>query len=283
MASIRDTKQRIKSVTSTQQITKAMNLVAASKLGKAKATLLDAKPFFRETKRVIANIIKNANSNNIYLKKQEGEGKAVIVVTADRGLCGGYNSNICKEADKLIKTIDDEKLILVGSKGRDYYRARGRNIIKVYTGISEKPLYNDANEIGHLVLDMYTKGEVSEVYIAYTEFVNTISHTPTLMKILPLDTEFLEVDKSEIFDMIYEPSEEFLLDYIVPKFVNTSIYAGLVESSACEQGARMTSMDNATKNGKEMIEQLTVVYNRARQGAITQEITEIVGGVNALS
>lgn len=284
MASMRDIKSRIKSVGNTQQITKAMNLVAASKLQKAKIRLSDTRPFFNETKRVIATIVNSSkNIKHSFLTSRDVKNIAVIIISSDRGLCGGYNANINKEVAGLIND-KSEKLITIGNKSKDYFKRRNKNIVKSYTGVSEKPTYEDANNIGILITDMFAKGEADEIYLAYTEFKSTISHEPKITKILPLDASAFTIDENEIgfFNMMYEPDEESVLDYIIPKYINTIIFGAMTESSACEQGARMTSMDSATENASDMISSLTLKYNRARQGAITQEITEIVSGANAL-
>lgn len=284
MASMRDIKSRIKSVGNTQQITKAMNLVSASKLQKAKIRLNDTRPFFNETKRVIATIVNSSkNIKHRFLESRDVKNIAVIIISSDRGLCGGYNANINKEVSQLINN-KSEKLITVGSKSRDYFKRRNKSIIKSYTGISEKPTYEDAKNISVLITDMFAKGEVDEIYLAYTEFKSTISHEPKITKLLPLDAKEFTVDEGDVgfFNMMYEPNEDSVLDYVIPKYINTVIFGAMTESSACEQGARMTSMDSATENASEMIDTLTLKYNRARQGAITQEITEIVSGANAL-
>ncbi len=290
MASVRDLSRRIKSVNSTQQITKAMNLVAASKLQRAKSRQSSTRPFFSETERVIASVVKNSKGvKHPFLESREEKKVAVIIITSDRGLCGGYNANISKEVMNFInaKGKENTKLLVVGNKGRDYFKRRGANIEQSLTGISENPTYVEAAKIGSYVFNLFATGEVDAVYIGYTEFLSTISHETRITRLLPVDTSNI-VEESETEEngagglMRYEPSEEGVLDYLVPKYINTMIYGALVESAACEQGARMTSMDNATENATEMIGKLTLQKNRARQGAITQEITEIVGGAAAL-
>ncbi len=286
MASMRDIKRRIKSVKSTQQITKAMNLVAASKLQKAKLRQQQTNPYFTETQRVIASVVKNSKGiTHPYLTKREGKKVAIIILTSDRGLCGGYNSNISKAAHSFIKSRGDVSTITVGTKSRDYFKRRNVNTLKSFTAISENPHYEDAAKIGQIVLDLYTKGEIDEVHLAYTEFESTISHIPKITRILPVDTSKFEVEEEEKTShslMRYEPGEEEVLDFLIPQYVNTVIYGALVEAATCEQAARMVSMDSATDNADGMISSLNLVYNRARQGAITQEITEIVSGANAL-
>lgn len=281
MASMRDIKRRIKSVNSTQQITKAMHLVASSKLTRAKSRFEQTKPFAKETRRVIANIVEGSGTvSHPYLDKREVKNSAVIVLTGDRGLCGGYNVNVCKEAYKQISSNTATKVITVGSKARDFFKTKKCDIIKSLVGISEKPTYEDALEIGRFALEMFTNGEVDEVYLAYTEFISTLSSEPKLIKILPVDTSEFKTEASEGVKplTIYEPSEEAVLDYVIPKYINTVLFGALVESAVCELGARMTAMDSATENAGEMIDDLNLLYNRVRQGAITQEITEIVSG-----
>lgn len=289
MASMRDIKRRIKSVSSTQQITKAMNLVASSKLTKAKNRFNDTKPYFNAVQKVIAEIVKGSGGvNSEYLKDREVKNTAVIVVSGDRGLCGGYNTNVCKTAYGLIEG-KESSVITIGSKAKDYFSHKHTNIVQEYRGISENPEYGDALVLGEKVIKMFADKEVDEVYIAYTEYISTIASEPKLLKLLPLDpkdfkdnTEDSEENTQNLTLTIYEPDDEEVLNYVIPKYVNTVIYGALVESAVCELGARMTAMDSATENATEMIGKLNLVYNRARQGAITQEITEIVSGSNAL-
>ncbi len=281
MASMRDIKRRIKSVNSTQQITKAMNLVASSKLTRAKNRLMDTRPFFQETRKVIAGVVNGSKGiSHPFLEQREVKKKAVILITGDRGLCGGYNANVSKAAMECVDDINNVSAVTVGSKGREFFKRRGVNILESYTGISENPSYSDALKIGQLALDLFTKGEADEVYLAYTEFISTLSSEPKLIKVLPVDVNEFTDDNtdSEQALTIYEPDEEAVLEYVIPKYVNTVIFGAMVESAVCELGARMTAMDSATENASEMIDTLNLLYNRARQGAITQEITEIVGG-----
>lgn len=280
MASMRDIKRRIKSVNSTEQITNAMYLVASSKLNKARNRLDDTRPFFNETRKVIANIVNGSSGiSHPFLEKREVKSTAVIVITGDRGLCGGYNANVNKIAMTAIKNKENDKVIAVGGKGKEFFKSRC-NLKEAFTNISEKPTYEDALKIGRLALEMFTSGEVDEVYLAYTEFVSTLVSEPKLIKLFPLDVDdFKNDDTSSASALtVYEPGEEEVLEYVIPKYVNTVIYGALVESAVCELGARMTAMDAATENAEEMINSLNIIYNRARQSAITQEITEIVGG-----
>lgn len=285
MASMRDIKRRIKSVNSTQQITKAMNLVASSKLQKARSRLEDTRPFFRETQKVISDIVNGSKGiNHPFIEEREVNSTAVIVITGDRGLCGGYNVNISKEAFAKVKESKKSSVIAIGGKGKEYFKRRNIDILEAFIGISEAPKYADAQKIGKLALELFTERKVDEVYLAYTEFKSIISHEPKLIKLLPVDiSEFKTEKKHDSLSLtLYEPSEEAVLEYVIPKYVNTVIFGSMVESAVCELGARMTAMDSATDNAEEVIEDLTLLFNRARQGAITQEITEIVSGANAL-
>lgn len=286
MASMRDIKRRIKSVNSTQQITKAMNLVASSKLNRAKSRFNDTKPFFEATKRVIANVVKGSKGvSSVFMQERKGSGKTlVVVISGDRGLCGGYNSNVCKAAMEIVSQKDSSTVITVGNKAREFFRHKKADISDSFRDMSEKPSYVDAFILGAKIIDMYEKGEVDEVYFVYTEFITTLTSEPKAIKLLPLDPKDFENDDEphSATLTIYEPDEEAVLNYVIPKYVNTVIYGGMVESAVCELSSRMTAMDSATENATEMIEHLNLVYNRVRQGAITQEITEIVSGSNAL-
>ncbi|MDR3239517.1 MAG: ATP synthase F1 subunit gamma [Clostridiales bacterium] len=292
MASMRSIKRRIRSVGSTQQITRAMNLVAASKFQRAKAKLDSARPFYEETNCVIQSLVAASQDlSSPFIQTRPVENTAFVVISGDRGLCGGYNVNAAKAAGELVAAKGHEQIVTVGIKARDYFKRRKRRVIRTYQGVSETPFYEDAREIGLFVMDLYNARDVDEVYLVYTSFQSMLRHTVRTVKILPLDKEALVGDAlsdGEALDgdiprkLDFEPDAETLFEQIIPKYICTFIYGALVEASVCEQGARMTSMDNATKNSMELIDKFTLQYNRARQGAITQEITEIVGGANAL-
>jgi F-type H+-transporting ATPase subunit gamma len=272
---MRSIKRRIRSVGSTQQITRAMNLVAASKLAKARASLESARPFCLETESSVKRIAAAASPNNPYFKAGQNRKLAIIVITGDRGLCGGYNVNASKAGYSLIKDGEGDLVISVGVKGRDYFRRRRRKIIRSYSGVSEMPFYEDAYEIGMVAMDLFKDGEVGEVHLVYTKFLSTMTHETSSKRLLPIESGGGGV-------MDFEPSEDDLLTYLVPKYISTVIYGAMLESSACEQSARMTGMDSATKNSVDLINSLSLQYNRARQDAITAELTEIVSGANAL-
>ena len=281
--SMQDIKRRIRSVGNTKQITKAMELVSSAKLKKARKNLEKTEPYFKTVLRSIRDILASTKGiSHPMLQKREVKNKCYIVVTSDRGLCGGYNSNILREVENDIENKENEKIVKIKKKGKDYFKRRDYDVKGNFTGISEEPRFMDATRIGNMVLKLFKNEEVDEVILAYTEFKSTISHQPTLMKLLPAEkiTEEERGEKRILTE--YEPSPEEVLDYLIPKYVKGVIYGALIESSASEQGARRMAMESATDNAEELIDDLTLDYNRARQAAITQEIAEIVGGAEAL-
>jgi F-type H+-transporting ATPase subunit gamma len=278
-----DIKRRIKSVNSTKQITKAMELVASSKLRKARERVEKSRPYFHAIKDTVHDIFSNAsNLKHEFIKEREIKKSCFIVITSDRGLCGGYNSNAIKKAVKAMDGKEEVSVITIGQKARDFFRARQYDSDGEYTHISENPSFSDAKSISNLVISMYKKGIVDEVHIIYTQFVNTVTQNPEVIRLLPLTGEKKEEENEDFEYTEYDPSPSVVLNYLVPKYVESTIYGALVESSASEQGARRVAMESATDNAEEMIDDLTLKYNRARQAAITQEISEIVGGAEAL-
>jgi F-type H+-transporting ATPase subunit gamma len=278
-------KRRISSVSSTQQIMKAMNLVAASKLQKAKAQLDVIRPLYDNVKDVMDGVCSGEGAaDSVYFQKREVKKAAYLIITGDRGLCGGYNTNICKDAYAFIKNNAgvEEKIIIIGNKGNDYFRRRRLNVIKRYNTCAETVTFDDAQRISEHLIGMYTSGDVDEVYVTYTHFTSILSHDPKTIKVLPLGGS--ETDKSKTAGgyMTYDPDVQTFMEYAVPMYLKTIIYGAFAESGVCEQASRMTSMDAASRNAEEIIDDLTLVYNRKRQGAITQEITEIVSGANAI-
>lgn len=287
MASLQDIKGRIKSIDSTKKITSAMNLVATSKLNKSKEAALKTRPFFNKILSVMQSIAAHANGQGSpFLKANGSDVKAYITLSGDKGLCGGYNSNICKLTMKAIEDKDKTHMIVVGRRGIDQFRSKGFTVAKGVTDISEAPTYASAKEIADYVTNLFLQGEIGEVYLSYTSFKSTIQQEPTMVRLLPLDIEHIEKPKSEANEpsdlLSYEPSPEAVLGYVIPRYVADVIYGALCEASASENGARMTAMDSATENAQEIQDKLSIQYNRARQAAITQELTEIVAGVGAL-
>ncbi len=286
MASMRDIKRRKQSIQSTGQITKAMKLVSTVRFQKAKSKAENAKPYFDHMYEAVFSILgKSQNIQHRYLTPGDSDKKAIIVVTANRGLAGGFNTNITKLITRGDIPKDDAVIYAVGRKGRDILKRRGYSIAADYSDVINEPSYSDAMQIGQDVLEAFAKGEIGEIYMAYTSYKNTVSHTEKLIKLLPVegDSEGVNADDKLSAPMNYENDEEETLDIIIPKYINSLIYGALMESVASENAARMTAMDNATNNAEEMISELALKYNRARQGSITQELTEIIGGANAIS
>ncbi len=287
MASMRDIKRRQMSVTSTQQITKAMKLVATVKLQKAKARAERNKPYFTELYRTICSILsKTGNVEHPYLVKNGSNRKAVIVITSNKGLAGGYNSNIIKEVVNTGFPVEDVDIYGIGRKGIEGLSRKGYKIVEDDSEAINEPLYRDAIEITKRVLHSYTEGEVGEIYMAYTNFKNTVSQEARLIKLLPLSIDELPApEENEDADMVlmnYEPEAEEALDALVPKYISNLLYGAFVEALASENGARMQAMDSATTNADNMIADLSLSYNRARQASITQELTEIIAGSEAI-
>ena len=286
MASMRDIKRRRESIQSTGQITKAMKLVSTVKLQKAKTKAENTKPYFEHMYKAVNSMLrKSGNILHPYLQSGSSEKKGIIMVTSNRGLAGGYNSNIIKMVMNSGISKEDAVIYAVGRKGKDALARRGYTIAEDYSEAMDEPVFNDATSIGRRVLEDFAEGRIGEIYLVYTEFKNTVTHIPTWLKLLPVvvteEEEESEADKLTL--MNYEPEAEEALDLIIPKYINSLIYGGLMQSFASENGARMQAMDSATTNAEEMISDLELSYNRARQGAITQELTEIIAGANAIN
>ena len=284
-AGIKEIKTRINSVNSTKQVTKAMELVASSKMRKAKDRALAARPYFGTMYNTVKDIATNTRGvRNVFLEQREVKNRCCIVVAGDRGLAGGYNSNITKLT---LSHMDGkkEKVMTVGKKSTEFFSKRGYDILKSTESV-EKCDYNEAIAFAQEAMDLYKKGEIDEVYMVYTEFVSPLTQNPKLLKVLPLafeeenkETKEQAAKKARVQ---YLPSAEVVLGHIIPKYVSGIVYDGIIESFASEQAARRTAMSSATDNADEMLSNLELSYNRARQSAVTQEITEIVGGVEAL-
>lgn len=287
MASMRDIKRRKGSIQSTQQITKAMKLVSTVKLQRAKMRAEQSKAYFNCMYETVTSMLaKTGGLNHPYLKAGESEKKAIIVITSNRGLAGGYNSNVIKLITKGDFKKEELEIYAIGKKGKDALHRYGYHIMEENSDIIEEPSYMDAMEISRKLLDAYAAGEIGEIYLAYTGFKNTVVHVPTMLKLLPVEApENGEQgkDTGSKAMMNFEPEDDEALDMIIPKYVTSLIYGGLVEAVASENGARMQAMDSATSNAEEMIDHLSLMYNRARQGSITQELTEIIAGANAIS
>jgi len=285
---LRDIKQRIKSTKSTQQITRAMNLVASSKLQRIKGRVIAARPFLCEIRRVLSNImLQTEELHNDYIEARPVENSLIIVIAGDRGLCGAYNTNVLKEAVKVIDSRKNPKVIALGGKTLKFFADKGYDIIKYVTGISDKPFYEDATEISNMALEMFATGEIDEVVVVYTKFESMLSYKVTVETMLPVDTAsftFEDDEKKEYNDIMdFEPKAELVLNHLLPKYVNVLLFDTMLEAAACELASRTASMDSATKNADERIDEMTLRYNRARQSVITKEIIEVVAGANALN
>lgn len=289
MASMRDIKRRKGSIQSTQQITKAMKLVSTVKLQKAKRNAEQSKAYFDCMYATVKNMLAKAgNLDHRYLRPGASDKKAVVVITSNRGLAGGYNSNITKLITRSDFRKEDLAIYAIGKKGKDTLARNGYHIVQEYSDIVEEPVYADAMQIATQLLESFAKGEIGEIYLAYTRFKNTVSHDPVLIKLLPVElSESQEPEAEETQGsqalMGFEPEDDEALDMIIPKYMTSLIYGGLIEAVASENGARMQAMDSATSNAEEMIDDLTLKFNRARQGSITQELTEIIAGAEAIS
>ena len=293
MASMRDIKRRKGSIQSTQQITKAMKLVSTVKLQRARQNAEKSEDYFHAMYSTVQSILGRTGSlEHRYLKPGEGGKKAVIVITSNRGLAGGYNSNVVKLITRGELKDEDLSIYAIGKKGKEALQ-KNYEIKADYSYVIEEPAYADAMAISKEVLSAFENGEISEIYLAYTGFKNTVVHVPTLVKLLPVEVSeetsgktgeaVKEAEDDNRAPMNFEPEDEEALDMIIPKYVTSLIYGGMIEAVASENGARMQAMDSATSNAEDMISSLSLLYNRARQGSITQELTEIIAGANAIS
>ena len=307
MPNMKAIKRRRLTVKNISQITKAMNLVATSKLQRARAALAAIGDPVRATFDIVYNTVSHPKAlNHPLMQVREKVAKtAYVVVTGNRGLCGGYNSNVCKELMRHAKEHGKNPVIIpVGTKGRDYLRRRGYNTID-YPAPAESVNFDDAHALSDLLVNMYTGGEVDEVYIVYTKFITVLNLMPITRKVLPIDPDYLRLVLADNLaegetwedlgffqqpdakplsnvEIEFEPNLAEVLASVVPWYLSMFTYAAFASANLCEQAARMTSMDSSTKNAADIIEKLTLQYNRQRQSIITQEITEIVSGANAL-
>lgn len=280
MAGVRDIRRRIRAVKNMQQITKAMKMVAASKLRKAQDKVIAARPYASQLQEVLARLAQaQVDVSHPLLERRPVENVGYVVFTSDRGLCGGFNANLIRKTNGQIREMKDPvKLVTVGRKGRDFFRRGTTEILAEFTGLGDSPNYNQARQIAEEIVRLYEEKVFDEVYLLYTEFISVINQKPSMMKLLPLEQPESKGGRQYIF----EPSPAEIMERMLPKYVETLIFRVLLESKACEMGAKMTAMDSATNNAKDMIDRLTLAMNRARQAAITKEISEIVGGAAAL-
>lgn len=281
MAGMKEIKRRIKSIKSTQQITKAMKMVAAAKLRQTQAHVFDARPYAEKLKSVLGRVAAKSDYVHPLLEKREVKKVGYVIVTGDRGLCGGFNANVIRLTEHAMATQSAEKGILaVGRKGRDYFKRRGYNIVEEYSNIGDNPSYMQGKELAKRIMALYEEGIFDEVHLVYTQFKTAISQLPLVIKLLPVEPPAGEEELKA--DYIYEPSSAAVLETLLPRYIETLVFRALLESKTSEHGARMTAMGSATDNANDMIAKMTLLFNRARQAAITREISEIVAGANAL-
>lgn len=288
MQGTREIKRRIKSVQNTKQITKAMEMVAAAKLRRAQERAEAARPYAEKMKEVITSIASGTTGvKHPMLQTREVKKTGYVVITSDRGLAGGYNGNILRKLTSTIrqrhKSSDEYAIIVLGRKGRDFLKKRGYPVVEEVIGLSDYPAFSDIKNIASTAVGMFAEGVFDELYLVYNQFVSAIQQTPTELRLLPLQEEATGDENAapNKANYDYEPSAEEVLADLLPKYAETLIFSGLLDAKASEHGARMTAMGSATDNASEMIDKLTLTFNRARQASITQEISEIVGGANA--
>ena len=282
MASASDIRRRIKSIKNIQQITKAMKMVAAARLRRAQERAIASRPYTHKVREVLANVAANArDASHPLLAVREVKNIGYLVLSADKGLAGAYSSNLIKEVLPQVRGNDNARLVTVGRKARDYFKRRGYTIDGEYTGFSERPSYLDAAKLAKLMADKFVAGEYDEIYLSYTHFYSPINQKPTTIKLLPV-AEIGEGEEIPQTEYIFEPSANEVLSLLLPRYLETVIYGALLQSAASELGSRMTAMGSATDNAQELISKLTLNYNKVRQATITREISEIVGGAEAL-
>ena len=292
MPSLDDLKKRIKSVKSTQKITKAMKMVAAAKLKKAQENAEKGRPYSKKLQNIILNLTKSITEDSNAPKLLIGTGKdkvyLCVVITADRGLCGGFNSNICKLAKNHFKNILQEgkelKIITVGTKGHDQIKSEyGKYIIDKKSFKEKKQIsFNEANEIGKKVIQLYEQEQFDKCLVFYNNFKNVITQIPQAEQIIPTFVKKEAKDENQVFSYEFEPDEDEILEDLLPKNVSVQIFKAFLENAASEQGSRMTAMDNATRNAGDLVDKLTINYNRSRQASITKELIEIISGAESL-
>lgn len=284
MASAQDIRRRIKSVKNIGQITKAMKMVAAARLRRAQERAAASQPYMQKIRQVLANVAcTTEEAIHPLLSVREVNRTGYVVVSSDKGLAGAFSSNLMREAVAQIRQTENYGLLTVGRKSRDFFRRRNYTVDDEFTGFSEKPTYEHAIAIANAVADGFVAGKYDEVYMVYTHFISPMQQRPTVIKLLPLeDMKEGQTCDATPTEYIFEPSPAGVLATLLPKYLETVIYGALLQSAASELGARMTAMSSATDNAQELISKLILNYNKVRQATITREISEIVGGAEAL-
>jgi F-type H+-transporting ATPase subunit gamma len=283
MPSLLDIRRRIRSVKNTQQLTKAMKTVSAAKLRRAQERVLSARPYANQLKHVLSNLAgRIENIAHPLLEVRPEKRILLLVVTADRGLCGGFNTNLLKAASNFLRQHRDKEVQLytAGKKGRDFFRRRNLNLVGEYTNFFSKLNVAHAKDIAQQLTERYTNAEIDAVYLAYNEFKSVIQQRIVVEKLLPLGSDDVQATEAGL-DYIFEQPPQEIFNRLLPRYVEIEVYRALLESAASEHGARMAAMDTATRNAGDMIESLTLGMNRVRQAAITREIIEVVSGAGA--
>lgn len=285
MSNMRDIRRRIRSVTNIQQITKAMKMVASARLQKAQSKAQGAMPFTLQLKQILGNIAGSEITmvHPLMSAPDHPTGKvAYILITADKGLAGAYSSNALKELRENLQKNPDADLLIIGRKGYDYFTRRERAILKEYLGFSDHPTADDASMIASDVSRLFLSGAYDRIDLVFTQFFSAAHHVPRTMQLLPIEPEADAAEQTRSTAYEFTPNEEAVFDWLIPMYMENMIFGALNQSAASELGARMTAMSSATDNAKELIGKLTLHYNKVRQAGITREITEIVGGAEAL-
>jgi F-type H+-transporting ATPase subunit gamma len=294
MATVQELKRRIRSVRNTRKITRAMELVAAAKLRRAEQRIVALRPYAETMAELIAGVGRASSSVRLPLldQRESAESVAIVPLTGDRGLAGAFNAQIMRRSFALERALQADgkgvRWVAVGKKGRSTLAFRRRELAGAYAGFTDQPAYEDAQAIAHKAAELFTSGEVDRVTLVYNTYISALTQRVTERDVLPISADVLETDEQERADdalrgdFIFEPEPEEILERLLPVYLETQIYRALLESTASEQGARMTAMRNASKNAGELIDSLTLSMNRARQAEITQEILEVVAGAEAL-
>ncbi len=289
-AQLRAIRRRIRSVQSTMKITRAMELIAASQIRRAQQRVQQARPYAELITRAIGDLTGQAQDleHPLLEERPEPKGAAVFVVTSDRGLAGAYNANVLRRGEELLQALRDEgkkpSLYVTGRKGQGYYRFRGRKVEQQWQGFSDRPSYDHAKEIGDTIIDAFVSREVDEIFGVYTDYVSALTQRAEARRFLPLVVEEVEIEEEGPYPLyLFEPDPQTILDSLLPRYIEMRVYAALLESAASELAARQKAMKAATDNADDLIKSLTRVANQARQAEITTEISEIVGGAEALS
>lgn len=287
MPTLRQTKRRIRSVQNTAKITRAMELVAASKMRRAQTRALATRPYAEKLRQLLANLSENlplVDPSELppLLQHRPTQSVGAVLITPNRGLCGGLNANLNRRAASFVLEQNDTPthFVAVGRKGRDFVARAGQGLIAEFSDLTDYPAYEEVVPIARVLTDAYINGEIDRAYVIYPLFVNTVVQEPQVLQILPIEPPHEE--SAKVIDYIYEPSREELLEQMLPRYVEMLIYEAILELAASEQSARMVAMRNATENSNQMISDLTLVYNKARQDQITRELLDITGGVEAL-